>query len=174
YDLRHAPRSPPLREFLAYFLLLPNWACLLFPVVDFHTQRKGFYARDGHDIAQTGVKWIERGTLQLLLYRWGYYHKPIADPALVTGFGQLVALMVMTYLLYLRLSGLFHFVIGIVHLFGYDLPETHRKYFLASSLTDFWRRINIYWKDFMVKVVYFPVWFRLRRGGELRAQLRAT
>ena len=57
---------------------------------------------------------------------------------------------------------------------GFDLPETHRRYFLASSLTDFWRRINIYWKDFMVKLVYFPVYFRLRRSGETRAQIVAT
>ena len=73
--------------------------------------------------------------------------------------------MVLTYLLYLRVSGQFHIIVGLLHLFGYDLPETHRRYLLARSLTDFWRRINIYWKDFMVKLVYFPVYFRLRRSG---------
>lgn len=58
-------------------------------------------------------------------------------------------------------------IIGFMNLFGYDLPETHRKYLLAHSLTDFWRRINIYGKDFMVKMVYFPVYFRLRRSGDV-------
>jgi D-alanyl-lipoteichoic acid acyltransferase DltB (MBOAT superfamily) len=82
--------------------------------------------------------------------------------------------MVAIYLLYLRVSGQFHIIIGLLHLFGYDLPETHRKYLLASSLTDFWRRINIYWKDFMVKIVYFPIFFKLRRSGETRAQVVAT
>jgi D-alanyl-lipoteichoic acid acyltransferase DltB (MBOAT superfamily) len=63
----------------------------------------------------------------------------------------------------------------MLHLFGYDLPETNRRYLLARSLTDFWRRINIYWKDFMVKVVYFPVYFRWRKKvGEARAQVAAT
>src|SRR6185503_21055695 len=42
------------------------------------------------------------------------------------------------------------------------------------SITDFWRRINIYWKDFMVKIVYFPVYFRYRRSGDLRAKVVAT
>ena len=61
-----------------------------------------------------------------------------------------------------------------MHLFGYDLPETHRRYLLSSSLADFWRRINIYWKDFMVKVVYFPVYFRYRKSGDRRARVIAT
>jgi alginate O-acetyltransferase complex protein AlgI len=82
--------------------------------------------------------------------------------------------MVMTYLLYLRVSGQFHIIVGLLHLFGYDLPETHRRYLLAHSLTDFWRRINIYWKDFMVKMVYFPLYFRLRKSGDTRAQILAT
>lgn len=82
--------------------------------------------------------------------------------------------MVTTYLLYLRVSGQFHIIVGLLHLFGYDLPETHRRYLLAHSLTDFWRRINIYWKDFMVKLVYFPLYFRLRRKGDVTAQVAAT
>jgi D-alanyl-lipoteichoic acid acyltransferase DltB (MBOAT superfamily) len=92
----------------------------------------------------------------------------------VTSFGTLVEVMVMTYLLYLRVSGQFHLIVGMMHLFGYDLPETNHKYLLAHSLTDFWRRINIYWKDFMVKVVYFPMYFRLRKSGDLRAKVIAT
>jgi hypothetical protein len=62
----------------------------------------------------------------------------------------------------------------MLHLFGYDLPETNRNYGLATSFLDLWRRINIYWKDFMVKVCYFPVYFRLRKRGDRRAQLIAT
>ena len=174
YDLRHMKGRPSLREFLAYFFLLPNWGCLLFPVVDFHTQRRSYLARDVHDVAQRGVQWMARGAVQLLLYDFVYYRKPIGDPADIDSFGMLFAFVVCTYLLYLRLSGTFHFVIGMLHLFGYDLPETHRRYLLASSLTDFWRRINIYWKDFMVKLVWFPVYFRLRRRGETAAQLVAT
>ena len=59
-------------------------------------------------------------------------------------------------------------------LFGYDLPETNHLYLLAHSINDMWRRINIYWKDFMVKIVYFPAYFKLRRKGALRAELLST
>ena len=74
--------------------------------------------------------------------------------------------MISTFLLYVRISGQFHLVIGMLHLFGFNLPETHHRYLLASSFTDFWRRINIYWKDFMMKVFYYPAFFRLRKLGE--------
>jgi D-alanyl-lipoteichoic acid acyltransferase DltB (MBOAT superfamily) len=174
YDLRHAKGRPSLREYLAYFYPLPNFYFLLFPVIDFQTQRRTYYQRDIHQIAQQGLLWMLRGVVQLLLYRLVYFLSPSFTVNDVTSFTQLVVAMVGTYLLYLRVSGQFHVIVGLMHMFGYDLPETHRRYLLARSLTDFWRRINIYWKDFMVKLVYFPVYFRLRRSGEVRAQVVAT
>jgi hypothetical protein len=174
YDLRHMRERPSVRDFLGYFFLLPNYYFLLFPVIDFQTLKRGFFARDIHDVAQQGIHWIVRGTIQLLIYRLIYHLKPPSTPDVVTSAESLAIMMVLTYLLYLRVSGQFHIIVGMLHLYGYDLPETQRRYLLASSLTDFWRRINIYWKDFMVKVVYFPAYFRLRKHGEARAQVIAT
>ena len=51
---------------------------------------------------------------------------------------------------------------------------SHRKYLLASSIADFWRRINIYWKDFILKIFYLPIFFRLRKRGEIQAAVIAT
>jgi D-alanyl-lipoteichoic acid acyltransferase DltB (MBOAT superfamily) len=174
YDLRTAKQRPGLQEVLAYFYPLPNFYFLLFPVIDLQTQRRTYYQRDIHDIAQQGLLWMVRGVVQLMLYRLVYFLKPSFTPDGVISFGTLASAMIGTYLLYLRVSGQFHVIVGLMHLFGYDLPETHRKYLLASSITDFWRRINIYWKDFMVKVVYFPVYFRYRKSGDTRARVIAT
>jgi hypothetical protein len=71
-------------------------------------------------------------------------------------------------------SGQFHLICGVLHLFGFRLPETHHLYFLSSSFTDFWRRINIYWKDFMMKLVYYPSFFRLKRYGATTGLVGAT
>jgi D-alanyl-lipoteichoic acid acyltransferase DltB (MBOAT superfamily) len=175
YDLRFSKTGATLKEYLGYFFMLPNYYFLLFPVVDFQTMRRSYYRRDVHVVAQQGINWIVRGAVQLLIYRLIYHLKPPSlVPAAVDSAGSLVIVMVATYLLYLRVSGQFHIAVGLLHLFGYDLPETHRRYLLAHSLTDFWRRINIYWKDFMVKLVYFPAYFRFRKGGEVRAQVIAT
>jgi len=178
YDVSHAaPNSdsrPRLLTFLTYFYILPNYVIPLFPVIDFQTMRKTYYQRDIHLIAQQGLYWMTRGAIQLALYRLVVYFNDQFIPDRVNSPGKLVATMVLTYLLYLNVSGHYHFAVGMLHLFGYDLPETNRYYLLASSLTDYWRRVNIYWKDFMVKIVYFPVYFKLRKGGALRAEILAT
>ena len=63
---------------------------------------------------------------------------------------------------------------GMLHLFGYQLPETHHRYLLATGFTDYWRRINIYWKDFMVRLFFNPVVFRLKRWPQPAALAAAT
>ena len=95
-------------------------------------------------------------------------------PPKVAASTAIVARIILGFLLYVQISGQFHIIVGMLHLFGFDLPETNRKYLLSHSFSDLWRRINIYWKDFMVKICYLPVYFKMRRGGELRAQLVAT
>jgi alginate O-acetyltransferase complex protein AlgI len=87
---------------------------------------------------------------------------------------SLAGYLVCNYLLYLRVSGQFHMACGLLHLFGFQLPETHRQYLLASGFTDYWRRINIYWKDFMVRIVFNPVAFRLKRCPQRVALAAAT
>jgi hypothetical protein len=62
----------------------------------------------------------------------------------------------------------------MLHLFGFNLLATHHRYCLASSFTDFWRRINIYWKDFMMRLIYYPVMFKLRGLGQAKALVIAT
>jgi alginate O-acetyltransferase complex protein AlgI len=174
YDVKHSRQPARLNEYLSYFFLLPNYYFLLFPVVDFQTFRTSYFKRDIHLVAQQGIWWILRGTIQLLLYRLVYQAQDLFSPPKTPVPEAVVAKIILCYLLYMRVSGQFHIIAGMLHLFGYDLPETNRRYLLAHSINDFWRRANIYWKDFMVKIVYFPVYFKLRRGGDLRAQLLAT
>ncbi len=174
YDVAYSREPARLLPFLTYFFLLPNYLFTLFPVIDFQTMRRTYYQRDINDIVQQGIHWMARGAFQLMLYRLVVYYNDAYLPDQINSFGALVTTMVLTFMLYLNVSGQFHFVIGMLHLFGYDLPETHRRYLLSRSIMDFWRRINIYWKDFMVKMVYFPVYFKLRKKGDVRAQVIAT
>ncbi len=173
YDLRHDKAPTSIARTLAYFFMLPNVCLPLFPVVDYKTFRRNYYDADAYLIYQRGIDWIVRGVIHLLLYRIIYYYLTLA-PAEVTTPAELTQYLVTNFLLYLRVSGLFHLVVGMLYLFGFHLPETHNRYLLASSFTDFWRRINIYWKDFMQKVFYYPIIFRLKRLGTERAIIVAT
>jgi alginate O-acetyltransferase complex protein AlgI len=173
YELKHARRPETIVDTLSYFFLLPNYCFLHFPVVDYRTMQRGYFARDIHAIQRTGLQMMFRGTVHLLLYRLIYHELLIAadevrDPWSLAGY------LVCNYLLYLRVSGQFHMACGLLHLFGFQLPETHHHYLLATGFTDYWRRINIYWKDFMVRIVFNPVVFRLKRWPQPLALAVAT
>lgn len=173
YELRHdaAPASPA--QTLSYFFMLPNACFPLFPVIDYKTFKRNYYDDDAARIYQSGINWIVRGVIHLLLYRFVYYHLTLA-PEEVTDPEHLTQYLIANFLLYLRISGLFHLIVGMLYLFGFRLPETHNRYLLAYSFTDFWRRINIYWKEFMQKIFYYPTVFYLRKLGTTKAMVLAT
>ncbi len=173
YELKHAERPERPIDALSYFFLLPNYCFLHFPVVDYRTLQRGYFASDIHDIQRRGLKMMLRGGAHLLLYRL-VYHLLLIPAEEVHDLGTLVGFIVCNYLLYLRVSGQFHMACGMLHLFGYQLPETHHNYLLATSFTDYWRRINIYWKDFMVRVVFNPIVFRMKRRPQSVALAVAT
>ena len=173
HALKHDGQRPTPARTLAYFFMLPNTCFPLFPVVDYTTFTNTYFDRGATQIYETGMRWIARGLFHLILYRFVYLHLA-GDPTALHTLGDLVQFLLATFLLYLRVSGQFHLITGTLHLFGFRLPETHHLYYLSSSFTDFWRRINIYWKDFMMKLVYYPSYFWWRRWGGTTAIVAAT
>jgi len=188
YDLRHeeldrsagttqigaAARPASVWTRLSYFFLLPNVCFLLFPIVDYRTYRRTYYNADAQAIYQKGVWWICLGLVQLLLYRLAYHYLVPADTD-VQGLGGTVRFMLAAYLIYIRVVGQFQLIVGLLCLFGFNLPPAHRFYLLASSFTDFWRRARIEWKDFMVKIFYYPALVPLQRKvGGTAALIGAT
>ncbi len=162
YELKHSKTRESLNDVLSYFLVLPNLCFTIFPVVDYRTMQRGFFAQDVHAIQRRGLRMMFRGTVHLLLWRlidhdFWFPAEDVHNP------WTLSAYLIFNYLRYLHVSGQFHIACGMLHLFGFQLPDTHHHYLLATGFTDYWRRINIYWKDFMVRVVFNPVVFRLKR-----------
>src|SRR3546814_1189803 len=131
---------------VSYFFMLPNVCFPMFPVFRSKGFRRSYYDIDEHRIYQIGVDWMVRGILHLILYRIIYYYWTIG-PAEVIDPDTLTQYLVTNFLLYLRISGDFHLITGMLHLFGFNLTPTHHHYCLSSSFTDFWRRINIYWRS---------------------------
>ncbi len=164
YSTRKAVTNPPLTTTLSYFFMAPNVCFPLFPVVDFNTFRDTWYKGDTWNIYQKGIICIVRGLTHLLLYRYIKFYL-VPEPYELYDVPHVALFMVTNFALYLHVSGQFHLIAGLLHLFGFDLPRTHDRYFLASSFTDIWRRINIYWKDFMLKLFFFPTFYSLRGRG---------
>jgi hypothetical protein len=168
YDLKHHTVPFSAARAISYFFLLPNVCFPMFPIVDYKTFCSTYYNEDWIRTYQTGLKWMVRGVFQLLLYRVVYQFAPL-DVSKLSSALDAVGFMVGMYLVYLRVSGSFHLIVGLLHMFGFNLPETHHLYLLATSFTDLWRRINIYWKDFVMKIFFYPTHFALRKIGTLRA-----
>jgi D-alanyl-lipoteichoic acid acyltransferase DltB (MBOAT superfamily) len=164
YDVHHGKGPKGVWARLAYFFMLPNVVFPFFPVVDYATMGRTYYNDDALRIYQKGLRLILYGTVHLILYRIDNYYLAIAAEQ-VRDFPDLLRYMVTNFGLYLRISGLFHLIIGVMHLFGFNLPDTHTKYYLSYSFTEFWRRINIYWKDFMQKLFFNPFFMIFKKLG---------
>jgi len=78
YDLKHGRAKSTITSTLSYFFLLPNIVFPFFPVVDYSTFRRTYYNDDQHQIYQTGIEWMLRGVIHLILYRYINYYLMIA------------------------------------------------------------------------------------------------
>ena len=173
YDMPGEKKKANLWERLCYFFMLPNVIFPFYPIVDYITYRRTYYNKDDYTIYQKGVLWMLRGAIHLIFYRVVYYHMSPAVEDIV-GLSGVLLFIISSYLLYLRISGLFHLIVGMLCLFGFNLPETHKLYFLASGFNDYWRRINIYWKDFMMKIFFYPIFMKTRHWGNTTALVFST
>ena len=77
-------------------------------------------------------------------------------------------LMVATYTLhiYFDFSGYSDMAIGLGRMFGFEFPENFRYPYMASSITDFWRRWHITLSTWFREYVYIPL------GGNRRGRAR--
>lgn len=173
YERKHAEGPESLVDAASYFALLPNFCFLHFPVVDYRAFRRGYFAEHAHVLQHRGLRMMVRGAVQLLCYRI-IDHLWLIPADEIVGAADLARFIAGNYLLYLRVSGQFHMACGMLQLFGHQLPPTHNNYLLATGFTDYWRRINIYWKDFMVRVVFNPIVFRFKRAPRFVALSTAT
>jgi len=161
YDLKHrrAPFSPA--HAIAYFFMLPNACFPMFPLVDYKTFCDAHYKAPELETYQRGLHWCFQGVLHILLYRL-IYQNVVVDPATIATAGDAARHIASSYLVYLRFTGSFHLIIGLLYLFGFNLPRVFHFWMLASGFTDLWRRVNIYWKNFIQKLVFYPLHFGLK------------
>jgi hypothetical protein len=170
YEVENEAHPPGIWRTIAYFFMLPNACFPLYPVVDWRAFGREYYNDDAVRIYQTGLRLIVRGLIQCIGYQL-VLSCLYCEAERVTNGEQLARHIFSNYALYLRVSGQFHIVAGVLHLFGWNLGATNRQYFLADSFTDYWRRVNIYWKQLMLTVFYNPVAYRVRRTSAVRAVL---
>ncbi len=162
YDVHNGKGPKDFWGRVGYFFMFPNFVFPFFPVVDFTTFGRTYYNEDAITIYRRGASYMLRGLFHLILYRIVHMYFVLADDQ-VHGAWTFLQYIVANFGLYLKISGLFHLIVGLLLLFGFNLPETHTRFYFSNSFVDFWRRINIYWKDYMQKMVFNPSYMYLKR-----------
>ena len=175
YDLRHE-KDRAVRRWLDARVLL-HAAERVFPAVSGRstTRRSGAATTTGRLVGSTrpASTGSLRGVVHLLLYRFVYYYLRI-DPTEVRSAGDLRAV---TWSPSSCSTCASRDSSTRSSACCTCLASACRRrttcYYLASSFTDFWRRINIYWKDFMMKIFYYPGCISgCASGGDDRARGR--
>ncbi|MDQ3110047.1 MAG: hypothetical protein M3R17_09145 [Bacteroidota bacterium] len=162
----------PLFRRLNYFFLLPNLVFLLFPIIDYRNYVETYYARPAVEIYRKGIFRITMGIVLLIIHRIVYYYWSI-PPADVRDLTSVISYNFISYFLIIQIVGMFQVCVGWVTLFGYDLNAIFENFFFAKGFSDLWRKINHYWRDFILKTFYFPIFFRLRKIGQYQVMVIA-
>ncbi|MFI5202914.1 MAG: SGNH/GDSL hydrolase family protein [Flavobacteriales bacterium] len=161
YDVKKNEASTNVLYVLGYFFMLPNFCFLLFPIVDYKTFTKSYYAREPIKIYTEGIRRISLGLLNIFIFRL-VFHYMYVPPMYVQSASDAALFLISGYLMLTRIVAIFLIPSGWLSLLGYDLPLPFGKIYFAHSYDELWRRINVYWKDFVVKIVYNPffTWFK--------------
>lgn len=162
YEIKNGLVPANKWQSVLYFFMFPNIFFLFFPIVDYKTSIKSYYDVPEKDIWQKGIRWMLRGLIHILCYRLISFNLLISQES-IQDLPSLLHYVVANYSLILRLSGIFHFIVGLICMFGFNLPQVFDNYFTATSFVDLWRRINIYWRNFVLKIFFYPTMFRYKK-----------
>ncbi len=80
-----------------------------------------------------------------------------ASPGLYSGASIWIGVIAYTIQIYCDFSGYSDMAIGTAKMFGYDLPENFHMPYLATSVTDFWRRWHITLSQWLRDYLYIPL-----------------
>jgi len=178
-DIHRGTRQPEM-DLLSFALY-----CSFFPVIvsgpiersthllpQFHTERTFDYQK------------AREGSIRLL---WGLFKKMVIadrlavmvnevyqDPSGYTGFPLVLATIFYALQIYCDFSGYSDIAIGVGKVLGFDLVENFKLPYLATGITEFWKRWHISLTSWLRDYIYYPLARkRIRKYGN-SASVRAT
>jgi len=172
HEIKFMKKKVPLTDTINYFLLPPNFSMPLFPIVDYKTFINSYEGINANTVKR-GSLFICKGLAQMILYRFIYHEIIIPFDEIQTAL-QVLIYLVANFLIILRVVGAFHIAIGLVILTGYNIPDIFNNIFFSTGFSDLWRRTNIYWKNFILKLFYYPIYFKIKKIGVYPALFIST
>lgn len=147
---------------LSYFFCFPNLAFLFYPIIDYKTYTRGYMAEPFEALCNKSLWYMISGIMFLAAYKLlGFYlDVSFIEVHDITG---LIVYMLSKYILVFKMIGLLTLGLSFLCMFGFNMPMLFGNFFVVTSFNHYWQRVNIYWKDFIVKIVYYPLYFRYRK-----------
>lgn len=162
-------------DFALYFLGLP--ALIGNSATPSYSEFAGSYGREPGPVEGARTLSVCVGLASILyvtLVMMGYSPAtrvlfPACDLTVVSASNIWLRLTTVYLVEYLFLLATEQASIGVARLFGYGLRDNYAHPLTATSMADYWRRWNIYWREFLVSVFFWPTTLALaRRSGEPR------
>lgn len=159
----HNSKASFINEF-NFFFLGPSVCFPLFPILDFKRYTLSLVSEPTVDLYQKGIDRMLAGIVNLLLFRIVYHYFYISPAHIEDGL-DFFQFFISTFLLVIRVPGMFLFISGWLCLFGMNLPPVFGRFMFAYNFSEVWRRINIYWKDFLIKIFYNRIFIFFKNGS---------
>ena len=196
------PENITFDRYLAVFLspgVLPTWTWAVTIPQGYAYINNRFLCKDKNHIVIDGLKLLGVALLYLVFWLWAIEYLE----AMLTGFGlevhrtsvramvhhytmgqQITTLSVLLTTVLdivetvLAFAGVVHFKVAVWRICGYDIEPYLNKPWLATNLMNLWTRYAYYYREFLVRAFYYPVFFRLTKmhaaGRILLASLAAA
>ena len=187
------PHDLSFDRYLAVFLspgVLTNWGWAVTIPQGYAYVNARFLCEDKNRIVLAGLRILGIALLYLVFWNWATHHlvdsftylgvqvhdASIKEMAYQFSLGHEVSTLsvLLTSLLdlvsvVLVFAGIAHFKVGIWRICGYHIQPYFNKPWLATNLMHFWTRFAYYYREFLVRVFYYPVFFRyFRKHPDLR------
>jgi len=187
YQDGRVPLEVPLDRYLAVFLspgVLPNWGWAVTIPQGYAYVNARFLSEDKNRIVLGGLQLLGIALFYLVAWNWmirllidvltrygvEVYEASIRVMAYQFSLGHEIstASVLLTTLLELAayvlvFAGVVHFKVGIWRICGYHIEPHFNKPWLATNLMSFWTRFAYHYREFLVRVFYYPVFFHFRK-----------
>lgn len=97
-------------------------------------------------------------------YLWmNFLEKVFSSPTILSGFDNLMAMIMGTVQFYYDFSGYTDMMLGLSLLMGLQIKDNFNRPFLAQNISDFWRRWHITLSTWLNEYVFMPLSFSMRK-----------
>ncbi len=181
------PEVISLDRYLAVFLspgVLPTWTWAVTIPQGYAYINNRFLCEDKNRIVMNGLKLLGVALLYLVFWLWaiweleglftslGFEVHRTSVRAMVHDYTQGQTITTVSVLLtsildivetVLAFAGVVHFKVAVWRICGYNIEPYLNKPWLATNLMNLWTRYAYYYREFLVRAFYYPVFFRLAK-----------